>query len=178
MLDVTALAAGAMWRPYLVEPQEKVARWSQHRLAVFDEPASDSAARVRLTSGMETSRHTEAPPDWSWPRCTCTEPCMADARIIEHRIGTRPTRDVVQVESGRIEDGTLRVHNYGHGCAGVTLCWGCANEVQALIAGHGSLTTTQRYLNPRELHQTGEQSQVARSRRGLEELRGYYELAV
>jgi Phage integrase family len=29
------------------------------------------------------------------------------------------------------------------------------------IAGHGTLTTTRRYLNPWELHQTGENLQVA-----------------
>ncbi|WND39970.1 site-specific integrase [Streptomyces sp. BB1-1-1] len=49
-------------------------------------------------------------------------------------------------------------------------------EVQKLL-GHDWTTTTVRYINPRELHQMGEKSQVARSRRGLEGLRGYYDLA-
>ncbi|MEU3560483.1 hypothetical protein ABZ761_10510 [Kitasatospora sp. NPDC006786] len=44
------------------------------------------------------------------------------------------------------------------------------------FAGYGSLTTTQRYLNPRELHQTGEKLQVARSRRESEGLQRSYEL--
>ncbi|WP_407109824.1 tyrosine recombinase XerC [Streptomyces sp. DSM 116494] len=43
--------------------------------------------------------------------------------------------------------------------------------------GHLYASTTALYTNPRELHQTGEKSQVARSRRGLEGLRGYYDLA-
>jgi D-amino-acid oxidase len=27
------------------------------------------------------------------------------------------------------------VHNYGHGGAGVTLCWGCAEDVTRILAG-------------------------------------------
>jgi D-amino-acid oxidase len=34
--------------------------------------------------------------------------------------------------------GTMLVHNYGHGGAGVTLSWGCAEEVVALV-GSGSV---------------------------------------
>jgi D-amino-acid oxidase len=274
----TSLAAGAMWGPYLVEPKDKVARWSQRSLEVFGELASDSATGVRLTSGIEASRQADAPPDWAttlpgfrpcaaaelppgynsgyrftvplidmpvyldylqrrladagarveqrrlrslpeagpaaaivnctgigahdlvtdpelrpirgqhvvvinpglteffsedtglspdllciYPhgdtvvlggtaiegngdldsddaaakailaRCTLTEPRLADAQIIEHRIGARPTRDIVRVESDRLEDGTLVVHNYGHGGAGVTLSWGCAENVLTLL---------------------------------------------
>lgn len=32
-------------------------------------------------------------------------------------------------------DDTLIVHNYGHGGAGVTLSWGCAEQVQRLLDG-------------------------------------------
>jgi D-amino-acid oxidase len=66
-------------------------------------------------------------------RCTGIEPRLAEARILEHRIGARPTREAVRVEAERHDDGTLVVHNYGHGGAGVTLSWGCAEEVQRLI---------------------------------------------
>lgn len=272
---VTSLAAGAVWGPYLVEPKDKVARWSRHSLEVFGELAADPATGVRLTSGIEASRHADAPPDWAtalpefrpctatelppgtpplhcssgrhaglprlppaaaggrgsegrtarlrslaevgpdaavinctgmgahdlvpdpelrpirgqhvvvsnpglteffsedtglspellciYPhgdtvvlggtavdgvgdvdaddaaaksilaRCTLTEPRLADAQIIEHRIGARPTRDIVRVESDRLEDGTVVVHNYGHGGAGVTLSWGCAENVLTLL---------------------------------------------
>lgn len=51
-------------------------------------------------------------------------------------------------------------------------------DVLKELMDHRLITTTQGYYNPRELHQTGEKSQVARSRRALEGLRGYYELAV
>ncbi|MFI0721725.1 FAD-dependent oxidoreductase [Streptomyces sp. NPDC021224] len=273
----TSLAAGAMWGPYLVEPKDKVDQWSWHSLAVFRELARDPATGVRLTSGIEASRHADSPPDWAtslpgfrpcelselpagftsgyrftvplidmpvylvylqrrlagagasveqrrvhsftdagpasaivnctglgasdlvpdpelrpirgqhvvvtnpglieffsedtglspdllciYPhgdtvvlggtaidgdadlraddlaaeailaRCTLTEPRLAGAQVIAHRVGARPTRDVVRVESDRLQDGTPVVHNYGHGGAGVTLSWGCAAEVLRL----------------------------------------------
>ncbi len=48
-------------------------------------------------------------------RCAEVEPRLAQARILEHRIGARPTRARVRVEAERTEDGTVVVHNYGHG---------------------------------------------------------------
>jgi D-amino-acid oxidase len=61
----TSLAAGAMWGPYLVEPKDKVDRWSQVSLEVFRELANDPATGVRIASGVEASSHAEAPPDWA-----------------------------------------------------------------------------------------------------------------
>ncbi|MEU0398251.1 tyrosine-type recombinase/integrase [Streptomyces sp. NPDC006208] len=49
-------------------------------------------------------------------------------------------------------------------------------ELQAWL-GHRSPQSTQYYANPRELHQAGENLQVARSRRGRGGLRLYYEMA-
>jgi D-amino-acid oxidase len=267
-----------MWGPYLVEPKDKVDRWSRHSLEVFRQLAADPATGVRLTSGIEASRHADAPPAWAtelpefrpceaaelpigftsgyrftvpfvdmpvyleylqrrlagtgakieqrrlrslaeagpaaavvnctgmgardlvpdpglrpirgqhvvvtnpglteffsedtglspdllciYPhgdtvvlggtaidgtddmeaddaaaeailaRCLQVESRLAEARVLAHRVGARPTRNAVRVESDRLEDGTLVVHNYGHGGAGVTLSWGCASEVQELV---------------------------------------------
>ncbi|MQS34767.1 FAD-dependent oxidoreductase [Streptomyces katsurahamanus] len=66
-------------------------------------------------------------------RCAAVEPRLASARIIEQRIGARPTRAEVRVE---LDTGTYAaplVHNYGHGGAGVTLSWGCARETARLV---------------------------------------------
>ncbi|WP_066956829.1 FAD-dependent oxidoreductase [Streptomyces lushanensis] len=68
-------------------------------------------------------------------RCVEVEPRLAAARFLDHRIGARPTRATVRVEADRREDGAVVVHNYGHGGAGVTLSWGCAEEVRGLLAG-------------------------------------------
>ncbi|HSK98110.1 MAG TPA: FAD-dependent oxidoreductase, partial [Euzebyales bacterium] len=67
-------------------------------------------------------------------RCTAVEPRLADAEVVEHRVGLRPQRDVVRVEEERIA-GARCIHNYGHGGLGVTLSWGCASEVVSLLAG-------------------------------------------
>ncbi len=67
-------------------------------------------------------------------RCAEVEPRLAEARFLEHRIGARPTRATVRVEAYRQGDGAVVVHNYGHGGAGVTLSWGCAEEVHGLLA--------------------------------------------
>ncbi len=276
---VTSLAAGAMWGPYLVEPKNKVDQWGQRSLEIFRRLAEDPSTGVRLTSGIETSRTAEAPPDWAttlpgfrpcepaelpagfsagyrftvplidmptylayllrrldaaggtverrrlvsladagpaalivnctglgaqelvpdhdlrpirgqhvvvtnpglteffsedtgllpdllcfYPhgdtvvlggtaidgegslaldekaaagilaRCVEVEPRLAKARVLEHRLGARPTRAMVRVEAERAEDGTVVVHNYGHGGAGVTLSWGCAEEAASLLA--------------------------------------------
>ncbi|MFB7821718.1 FAD-dependent oxidoreductase [Streptomyces hydrogenans] len=66
-------------------------------------------------------------------RCAEVEPRLAEARVLEHRIGARPNRATVRVEAEHQEDGTVVVHNYGHGGAGVTLSWGCADEAQRLV---------------------------------------------
>lgn len=65
-------------------------------------------------------------------RCAEIEPRLRRARVIEHRVGLRPTRPYVRVEERRI-DGTNVIHNYGHGGAGVTLSWGCALEVASSL---------------------------------------------
>ena len=63
-----------------------------------------------------------------------------------HRVGLRPARPQVRLETVPHEDGSPGgvVHCYGHGGAGVTLSWGCADdvlaEVEVLLAGGGDLS--------------------------------------
>jgi D-amino-acid oxidase len=61
-------------------------------------------------------------------RCAAVEPRLHGARIVGHRVGLRPVRPRI-----RLERDAGVVHNYGHGGAGVTLSWGCANEVARLV---------------------------------------------
>jgi len=60
-------------------------------------------------------------------------PDVARARVLGHRVGLRPARPSVRLEEERRADGGRVVHCYGHGGAGVTLSWGCADEVVALV---------------------------------------------
>lgn len=54
-------------------------------------------------------------------------PEIAEAKVLRHKVGLRPARPEVRVECvGDV------VHCYGHGAAGVTLSWGCADAVVEL----------------------------------------------
>ena len=55
-------------------------------------------------------------------------PELRTARVLRHKVGLRPVRPAVRLE--RVGD---VVHCYGHGGAGVTLSWGVADEVVALL---------------------------------------------
>ncbi len=65
-------------------------------------------------------------------RCAALRPEVAGARILEHRVGLRPVRPAVRLERETLPDGRAVVHHYGHGGAGVTVAWGCAEEAAAL----------------------------------------------
>ncbi len=52
------------------------------------------------------------------------EPRLAGARILRHKVGLRPGRPTVRLE----RDGGV-IHCYGHGGCGVTVSWGCADDV-------------------------------------------------
>jgi D-amino-acid oxidase len=61
-------------------------------------------------------------------RARALVPALESAQVLRHRVGLRPARPSVRVE--RV--GSV-VHCYGHGGAGVTLSWGTADEVVALV---------------------------------------------
>ncbi len=61
-------------------------------------------------------------------RAAVLVPQLRQARVLGHRVGLRPARPSVRLE----RDGRV-VHCYGHGGAGVTLSWGCAEEVATLV---------------------------------------------
>jgi D-amino-acid oxidase len=273
----TSAAAGAMWGPYHVEPQDKVLEWSRRSLAEFTQLANDPSTGVRMTSGIEAARHPMEEPPWAdlvpdmsrwhdlpegfvdgfrftvplidmpvylsyleqrfiaaggsieiravsalaeatsatsvvvncaglgastlvpdeglrpirgqivvvenpgieeffsedtglspelccvyphgatvvlggtaeddvWEqrpdslqgqhivnRCAAIIPALGQARVISQRVGLRPTRASVKVEEDGAASGSRLIHNYGHGGAGVTLSWGCADTVTSLV---------------------------------------------
>jgi D-amino-acid oxidase len=72
-------------------------------------------------------------------RCAALVPALHGAPVLSVAVGLRPVRPAVRLEAeGRV------VHCYGHGGAGVTLAWGCAVEVAALLGARG-----ERYDAPR-----------------------------
>ncbi|MGK3979439.1 FAD-dependent oxidoreductase [Sorangium sp. So ce118] len=53
---------------------------------------------------------------------------LRPGRLLAARAGLRPYRSTVRLErEGRV------IHNYGHGGAGYTLAWGCADEVRSML---------------------------------------------
>jgi D-amino-acid oxidase len=74
--------------------------------------------------------------------CAAIEPRLRGATILGHRVGLRPCRPEVRLESEPLGSGSpssppqgVLWHNYGHGGAGVSLSWGCAAEITAAICG-------------------------------------------
>lgn len=71
----------------------------------------------------------------------CGYPAPADfaERPLRTLAGLRPSRcvgdsdEAVRIECERLGDHRWIVHNYGHGRAGVTLSWGCADQAADLV---------------------------------------------
>jgi D-amino-acid oxidase len=80
-----------------------------------NDPASDIA--MRIVAG-----------------CAEIDPRLRGVEILGHRVGFRPCRPEVRLESEPL-GGSVLWHNYGHGGAGVSLSWGCAAEITQAICG-------------------------------------------
>lgn len=65
-------------------------------------------------------------------RCARVESRLAGARVREHRVGLRPARPRIRLERADLDRRHV-IHNYGHGGSGVTVSWGCAQDVLSLI---------------------------------------------
>ena len=89
---------------------------------------------------------TQQPGDWALEpdqaiaerivrRCVAIEPRLAGADIIAHRVGLRPVRPSVRLETEDLGGGRRLLHNYGHGGAGITLSWGCALDIATAVTG-------------------------------------------
>ncbi|MEU8818421.1 FAD-dependent oxidoreductase [Actinoplanes sp. NPDC048796] len=66
-------------------------------------------------------------------RCSEIFPAIGGAEILGHRTGIRPSRPEVRVEHEELGGGRHIVHNYGHSGAGVSLSWGCADDVASMV---------------------------------------------
>lgn len=60
-------------------------------------------------------------------RAIAIEPRLAGARVLRHKVGLRPGRSTIRLE----REGDV-IHCYGHGGCGVTVSWGCADDVVGL----------------------------------------------
>lgn len=70
-------------------------------------------------------------------RCADIVPALAQAEVIDSVAGLRPGRPAVRLETDRALLPAPVIHNYGHGGAGITLCWGCADDVAVMVGQLG-----------------------------------------
>jgi len=73
-------------------------------------------------------------------RGTRLVPELAQARLLREVAGLRPGREGgprLEEDAQPLPGGARLIHCYGHGGAGITLSWGCADEVAALVDGTG-----------------------------------------
>ena len=74
---------------------------------------------------------TKEDSDFILEKCSQLIPELKDVEIIEELVGLRPGRSSVRLDKEIVSDRPL-IHNYGHGGSGVTLSWGCADDVVRL----------------------------------------------
>lgn len=60
-------------------------------------------------------------------------PGLKNAPTLFQWTGLRPGRDEVRLEPEVLPNGKVLVHNYGHGGCGVTVAWGCAEDVVKIV---------------------------------------------
>jgi D-amino-acid oxidase len=83
---------------------------------------------------------TEPDPDQTTAilrRCADIVPALAQVEVIDSVAGLRPGRPAVRLEIDRALLPAPVIHNYGHGGAGITLGWGCADDVAAMAGQLG-----------------------------------------
>ncbi|HUN06519.1 MAG TPA: FAD-dependent oxidoreductase [Aggregatilineales bacterium] len=123
--QVAKVAAPTVREGYLSE-------WGDHKVTyIFPRPDGVILGGVSQR-GNENLSVSEADAAEIQQRCAAINPALRDAPVISVSVGLRPGRPAVRLEREQRADGSTVVHNYGHGGAGVTLSWGCADEVAQL----------------------------------------------
>ncbi len=112
------------------QPERRVERWSLEGSGpTYVVPRSHDVVLGGTDEEGDWSRTPSAASAAEILRRACElEPRLRGARVLRHKVGLRPVRPAVRLE--RVGD---VVHCYGHGGAGVTMSWGCAEEVAALV---------------------------------------------
>ncbi|XP_076641847.1 D-aspartate oxidase-like [Halictus rubicundus] len=77
--------------------------------------------------------------------CRRILPSLEGVKLVKEWVGLRPGRPSVRLESEVLESPRGKkytvIHNYGHGGSGVTLGWGCAMDVVAILRANRGLNS-------------------------------------
>ena len=148
--DVVVVAAGLRSGPLLgddtlVPVQGQVVRLADPGLRgwLLDEQHPDGLTYVVprgadvVCGGTDVEGATGTDPDPAveaalLARARALVPELRDAPVLSRAVGLRPGRATVRLDRTLV-DGRPVVACYGHGGAGVTLSWGCAADVAALV---------------------------------------------
>jgi D-amino-acid oxidase len=146
VVNAAGMAAGALVGDTTVFPvRGQIVRVTNPglRLSVRDEQHPGGRAYVHprsedciLGGTLEVgSWHTEPDPAEAaaiLERCTDIAPQLVQSRVLETVVGLRPGRAEVRVELDHDSLPVPVIHDYGHGGSGITIGWGCAQDVAAL----------------------------------------------
>ncbi len=80
-------------------------------------------------------------------RCGAIVPEVLNCEVLGAGVGLRPGRESVRLELEMPAPDQPVVHNYGHGGGGYTICWGCADEVTALVEKYFFLDSENHYVS-------------------------------
>lgn len=69
-------------------------------------------------------------------RCIEVEPRLAGAKVLGVEVGLRPDRPSIRLDEEAVS-GTRMIHCYGHGGVGVSMSWGCANDITTMVTKEG-----------------------------------------
>jgi D-amino-acid oxidase len=147
VVNCTGLASRALAADSAVRPIRGQVVWlSNPGLTTWWSDETDRGAD--LTYVLPHARHvvvggTRQPDDWSTTpdadagariveRARELVPALRTATVLSQRVGLRPARTAVRLETVRGPSNTV-VHCYGHGGSGITLSWGCADDVLAAV---------------------------------------------
>ncbi len=67
-------------------------------------------------------------------KCAAIAPIFSSPEVLEVKVGLRPARPTVRLEIEKFDDSRFVIHNYGHGGSGLTIGWGCAEDVVTLVS--------------------------------------------